>query len=68
MEMTRAAHFKHLYSLRAGLERFPIDETIRLLTEPIKHFIWENFSRTEWRNKNVKGQIRTVHLRFESVI
>ena len=44
------------------LERFPIDETIRLLTEPIKHFIWENFSRTEWRNKNVKGQIRTVHL------
>ena len=44
------------------LERFPIDETIRLLTEPIKHFIWENFSRTEWRNKNVNGQIRTVHL------
>ena len=44
------------------LERFPIDETIRLLTEPIKHFIWENFSRTEWRNKSVNGQIRTVHL------
>ena len=44
------------------LERFPIDETIRLLTEPIKHFIWENFSRTEWRSKNVNGQIRTVHL------
>lgn len=44
------------------LERFPIDETIRLLTEPIKHFIWENFSRAEWRNKNVNGQIRTVHL------
>ena len=44
------------------LERFPIDETIRLLTEPIKHFIWENFSRAEWRNKNLNGQIRTVHL------
>ena len=44
------------------LERFPIEETIRLLTEPIKHFIWENFSRTEWRNKEVKGQIQTVHL------
>lgn len=44
------------------LERFPIDETVRLLTEPIKHFIWENFSRAEWRNKNVNGQIRTVHL------
>ena len=44
------------------LERFPIDETIRLLTEPINHFIWENFSRTEWRNKNVNGQMRTVHL------
>ena len=44
------------------LERFPIDETIRLLTEPIKHFIWENLSRTEWRNKELKGQIRTVHL------
>ena len=44
------------------LQRFPIDETIRLLTEPIKHFIWENLSRAEWRNKNVNGQIRTVHL------
>ena len=44
------------------LERFPIDETIKLLTEPIKHFIWENFSRTEWRNKELNGQMRTVHL------
>lgn len=44
------------------LERFPIDETLRLLTEPIKHFIWENLSRAEWRNKNVNSQMRTVHL------
>ena len=44
------------------LERFPIDETIRLLTEPINHFILENFSRTEWRNKGLKGKMRAVHL------
>ena len=44
------------------LERFPIDETIRLLKEPINHFIWENFSRTEWRNKELNGQMRAVHL------
>ena len=44
------------------LERFPIDETIKLLTEPINHFIWENFSRTEWRNKDLNGQMRAVHL------
>lgn len=44
------------------LERFPIDEIMRLHTEPIKHFILENLSRTEWRNKGLKGQMRTVHL------
>lgn len=44
------------------IERFPIDEIMRLHTEPIKHFILEHLSRTEWRNKGTKGQMRTVHL------
>ncbi len=44
------------------IERFPIDEIMRLHTEPIKHFILENLSRVEWRYKEVKGQMRTVHL------
>ena len=44
------------------IERFPIDEIMRLHTEPIKDFILEHLSRTEWRNKGPKGQMRTVHL------
>jgi DNA-binding NtrC family response regulator len=44
------------------IERFPIDEIMRLHTEPIKDFILENLSRAEWRNKGLKGQMRTVHL------
>ena len=44
------------------IERFPMDEIMRLHTEPIKHFIWENLSRAEWRNKGLEGQARTVHL------
>ena len=44
------------------IERFPIDEIMRLHTEPIKHFILENLSRVEWRHKEQKGQMRTVHL------
>lgn len=44
------------------IERFPIDEIMRLHTEPIKDFILENLSRAEWRNKELEGQIRTVHL------
>lgn len=44
------------------IERFPIDEIMRLHTEPIKHFILEHLSRTEWRNKGPNGQMRTVHL------
>ena len=44
------------------LERFSRGEIRRLLREPINFFILENFSRPEWRNKNVSGQIRSVHL------
>ena len=44
------------------LERFRYSEIRRLLTEPINLFILENFSRTEWRNKRLQGQMRTVHL------
>ncbi len=44
------------------IERFPIDEIMRLHTEPMKHFILENLSRAEWRNKELNGQMRTVHL------
>ena len=44
------------------LERFPYDEIIRLLTEPISFFILENFSRPEWRNKSLNGQMQAVHL------
>ncbi|MDE0019360.1 MAG: sigma-54 dependent transcriptional regulator [Candidatus Poribacteria bacterium] len=44
------------------LERFSRGEIKRLLREPINFFILENFSRREWRNRNVNGQMRTVHL------
>ena len=44
------------------LERFPYDEIIRLLTEPINFFILENFSRPKWRNKSLNGQMQAVHL------
>ncbi len=44
------------------IERFPIDEIMRLHTEQTKHFILENLSQTEWRNKELKGEMRTVHL------
>ncbi len=44
------------------IERFPIDEIMRLHTELIKHFILDNLSRAEWRNKELNGQMRTVHL------
>ena len=44
------------------LGRFPQDETIRLLTEPVDHFILENFSRPAWRNKSLNGQKMAVHL------
>lgn len=43
------------------IERFPIDEIMRLHTEPMKHFILEHLSRAEWRNKGLKGEMRTVH-------
>jgi DNA-binding NtrC family response regulator len=44
------------------LERFPYEEIRRLLTEPIDHFILENFSRPAWRNKSLNGQKQAVHL------
>ena len=44
------------------LERFPYDEIIRLLTEPINLFILENFSRPAWRNKSPNRQRQAVHL------
>ena len=44
------------------LGRFPQDETIRLLKEPIDHFILENFSRPAWRNKSLNGQKQAIHL------
>lgn len=44
------------------LGRFPKDETIRLLTEPLHQFILENFSRPAWRNKSLNGQKQAVHL------
>ena len=44
------------------IERFPIDEIMRLHTEQTKHFILENLSQTEWRNKELEDQMRTVHL------
>lgn len=44
------------------LERFSRGEIRRLLREPINFFILENFSRPEWRNKNVNGQMRSIHL------
>lgn len=44
------------------LGRFPKDETIRLLTEPIHHFILENFSRAAWRNRSLNGQKQAIHL------
>ena len=44
------------------LEQYSRGEIRRLLREPINFFILENFSRPEWRNKKLNGQMRTVHL------
>lgn len=44
------------------LERFPYDDILRLLTEPMDPFILENFSRPVWRNKSRNGQRQAVHL------
>ena len=44
------------------LEQYSRSEIRRLLREPINFFILENFSRPEWRNKKLNGQMRTVHL------
>ena len=42
--------------------QFPSDEIRKLLTEPIKLFILENFSRPAWRNQSLNGQKQAVHL------
>lgn len=42
--------------------QFPSDEIRKLLTEPIKLFILENFSRPAWRNFSLNGQKQAVHL------
>ncbi|MXV75680.1 sigma-54-dependent Fis family transcriptional regulator, partial [Candidatus Poribacteria bacterium] len=44
------------------LERFPYDDILRLLTEPISLFMLENFSRPAWRNRSRNGQRQAVHL------
>ncbi len=55
-------------SLRTSIEpsrelgRFSYEETRRLLIEPILVFILENFAHIRWRDKNLNGQMRTVHL------
>ncbi len=41
---------------------FRSDEIRRLLTKSVISFVLDNFSRVQWRDKNLKGQIRTVHL------
>ncbi len=41
---------------------FRRDEIRRLLTKSVTSFVLDNFSRVQWRDKNLKGKIRTVHL------
>lgn len=41
---------------------FRSDEIKRLLTKSVISFVLDNFSRVQWRDKSLKGQIRTVHL------
>ena len=41
---------------------FRSEEIRRLLTKSVISFVLDNFSRVQWRDKNLKGQIRTVHL------
>ena len=41
---------------------FRSNEIRRLLTKSVISFVLDTFSRVQWRDKNLKGQIRTVHL------
>lgn len=41
---------------------FPGEEIRRLLTKSVISFVSDTFSRVEWRDKSLNGQIRTVHL------
>ena len=41
---------------------FQSEEIRRLLTKSVISFVLDTFSRVQWRDKNLKGQIRTVHL------
>lgn len=41
---------------------FRSEEIRRLLTKSVISFVLDTFSRVQWRDKNLKGQIRTVHL------
>lgn len=41
---------------------FRSDEIRRLLTKSVISFVLDTFSRVQWRDKSLKGQIRTVHL------
>ena len=41
---------------------FPGKEIRRLLTKSVISFVLDTFSRVEWRDKSLEGQIRTVHL------
>lgn len=41
---------------------FRSEEIRRLLTKSVISFVLDNFSRVQWRDKNLKGKIRTVHL------
>ncbi len=41
---------------------FRSKEIRRLLTKSVISFVLDTFSRVQWRDKSLKGQIRTVHL------
>lgn len=41
---------------------FRSEEIRRLLTKSVISFVLDTFSRVQWRDKNLNGKIRTVHL------
>ena len=49
------------------LNPFPDKEVESLLIKSLDHFVTEQFSRAEWRAKNLYEQIRTVYLGLKSV-
>ena len=49
------------------LNPFPDKEVESLLIKPLDYFVTEQFSRAEWRAKNLYEQIRTVCLGLKSV-